>query len=458
MTRISSCPVEILHNILTFLPAPDLKAVCLTNSHLRAVAQPVLYTSISIELPSIKKGIPTISYLISTLLRRRDLAAHVSTLKLNGNHLGMHFSYSNPHLPQFFAYIKTLHLHYHNVWISFLQKGWADPFMALLLAQLPNLQSLHLDSDSIKELQVTGELLKVALCDNNTDLPTFPHLRTVSFRPSHTIPGKPLTYHTPPNNPTALPLFYLPSLQTLHARIDPPRKLIWPAPSPPTCTHLTTLHLEHIREGGPLGSILSATKNLRTLRWDIWYDAAARDSPELRSERVSSPIINLDRIGSNLFRVSKTLEKLTITAECEADDLGLYRGVSTRGSLKKLRGMKRLVEVEVPLVLLVGIAASPGVRMEMGLPECVERVVVTDDLEVLEEFGWTDGMVFGMVEAWMGEWRVSTPRLKGVKFWLREMSEGFGPLLRERLAEVFAREGVELEIVKENVDGGLGEW
>ncbi|KAK5660617.1 hypothetical protein OQA88_13181 [Cercophora sp. LCS_1] len=456
MAALDLCPVEMLQQIFSSLSCSDLRAVCQTSSSLCSVAQPLLYSSI--ELTWKESQTPPIAPLLSTLLRKPDLAAHVKTLKMDGDaFLGPDIWYSRQppkisiareHLAEFTACIDAMQLPNGHEWVQTLKQGTVDALNALLVSRLPNLSSLHLESGIVKESHFLGEMLTFALCEPEQKgrLPTFQQLRRVHFFPA--LSG--YSWLMPGNTKDVLALLYLPSLEHLHARLDSPLYFSWPSASgtPPACNSLTSMKLTGVREG-PLGHLLRATKRLDVLEWEWWYDPHAHDlRPKHLIHRNSTDLIDLDQITADLSHVKSTLRSLSISVACGEDDNGALPDLTIQGSLDALRDFGRLTHLEVPLILLVGFTRHGRDRLDICFPVGLESLTINDDGYPCPGYDWPDFIVLPLIEAWLAHWRKWTPRLRKLTWLLKVTDEDWGPVERDQLRDACFSAGVAVEIIR----------
>jgi hypothetical protein len=137
-----------------------------------------------------------------------------------------------------------------------------DAFVALLLSQLPNLRSLHMEENFTRKSRFIGIVFRSALCKECCPFRTrFEHLQSVYavYRRLRFDIREPTDER---NTADVLPFFYLSSIEQLATSIDNPITAIeWPAAHPPNPAEPRSLEVSMIREGY-LGHLLSLTSKL----------------------------------------------------------------------------------------------------------------------------------------------------------------------------------------------------
>ncbi|KAK4442625.1 hypothetical protein QBC34DRAFT_480019 [Podospora aff. communis PSN243] len=444
MAPLDSLPMEMLWQIFSSVPSTDLCALARSNRYCSTAAQSMLYTSIDLRLEKVKlrgeetrTDAPQIAPLLSTLLRRLDLAAQVGEFK--------------DHLTQFIAYIDTMELPNNHEWIEALKQGSMDAVITLLVSRLPNLSLIHLASGAAEESRFLGEMFASALCGQPTgNLPTFPRLRSLTFIPISSGRGRRLSRNTK----DVLAFLYLPGLEHLHTRIESPLCFSWPSDgvAPPAC-NLTSMKLTGIREG-PLGHLLRATKYLETLEWESLYD------PHANSTHDGTTSVYLNQFMTDLSHVKTTLRSLRISIDWRSDHFYMWPTLIIQGSLDGLRDFEQLTHLEVPMVFLVGIAhgSRPGDRLETGLPVGLESLIINDDGSRYNNYDWPDLCILPMVTSWLARWRTWTPLLR--KSTWQIFNDDWASAEVRQLRDAHLSAGLAVEIQIEAWQGGritLGE-
>ncbi|KAE8377162.1 hypothetical protein BDV26DRAFT_293462 [Aspergillus bertholletiae] len=453
---LGSCPVEILYLILRFLSPPELHALSLVNKDFRQIAEPFLYSRIRWNWREARP--PPITQFIRTMLSRPELAAYITDAYLDGQISWEEFRFKFPKIPISSAeldaasvFIRGSGVPYSDLWIEELRQGRTDAFVALLLAQLPNLKCLYLANIFTRQSTLIGMLFQSATC-GSTDyrLPDFRHLRDVFFL--HPTSEDELRGKKIKNTEDTLPLFYLPNVQRISASIENPVQLTWPAAQLPVPSKLTSLALTTIREAY-LGKLLAVTRDVETLHWHWSYQFVMGDE-------FITPTIDLDGIGAAISHVRGTLSDLTITAVASSDSCSIYiPGVETTGSLHAMVNFDKLKRLQIPWSFLVGFTQKTTKRWQDLMPRNIEVLVITDDLRDENEDGiepeypeweWDHPSMLGVLQSWMKNWKAYTPHLRRISLVLT-MIYGWRdeccPWLRQQLIELGAQVGVQFDVI-----------
>lgn len=153
MTNFLDLPPELLSSILEFLPRQDLIPLCLVSKALCCISQPVLFSRIKFGWD--KDSTPPIVSLLECIIRRPDLAARVKELNLSGATDFFELFVGKPppkitlpsdlnQLDLLSLAIESTGVAFDSLWIQELRDGTMDAFVALLVAKLPDLKTLHI--------------------------------------------------------------------------------------------------------------------------------------------------------------------------------------------------------------------------------------------------------------------------------------------------------------------------
>lgn len=437
-----SCPSEILGVVFECLTTTDLHAVCLICRDIHALAERFLYYSVIWRWTD--KDAPPIDLLLRTLLRRPDLAARIRRLDLAGTHLSKsrpHFLPSHISVPEAnlagpITFVERLNVPYGGDWIRALQDGEMGAFVAVLVAQVPNLNYLCLAPDFARDTLFLGLLFRSALCESlNPGLPAFRHLREIrqELPSSHPLPGSMRR-----TTGDLLPMFYLPSLKFISAVIENPlgAAFSWPAGPPPLGSTLTHLAVDYVREGD-LGHILRATPALETLKWRCVH----------LDDTLKPNIIDLDQIGEDLSNVRNTLSDLSIGASYYREIFGVNPPLETTGSLHAIADFPSLTRYTAPLAFFVGMAPPSRLPLEQMLPRTVESLTIRDDL-FRSSFRWSDIDVLEAMKPWISDWKSRTPRLRRFHLYMEQTDNQWLPPIMNKLRELCRGTGLPCEITK----------
>lgn len=154
MGLITSLPQELLELICLEIQSTspgtrDLAALSATCQYLRSSLESSLYQEIKWVRDD--GSAPPIYLLVRTILKRKELAAHIQLLHLRGWHrtrtaralVESRFSQEESNLLH--EELSTLSWWYHGPWAQGLEFGKTDLFAAILISHCSNLKSLSLD-------------------------------------------------------------------------------------------------------------------------------------------------------------------------------------------------------------------------------------------------------------------------------------------------------------------------
>lgn len=213
--------------VFKFLSTTELDRLSLVNRFSRTIVEPFLYSKVHWTCRE-PLSPPPITQLLRTLLCRPQLAAYITNVHLDAmisKHRPIWFEMpstptSTAVLDSAIAFIRETGVPYSDLWIQEMRKVTMDAFVALLLAQLPNLKYLYLSPVFARQTALIGMVLRSTICEpTKYKLPSFEHLQDVSLLlniPRNHAPDKKI------KNIAALSLFYLPNLQHMSASIENP--------------------------------------------------------------------------------------------------------------------------------------------------------------------------------------------------------------------------------------------
>ncbi|KAL6228839.1 hypothetical protein BDW75DRAFT_235618 [Aspergillus navahoensis] len=449
--------------VLKMLSATEHRTLCLVNQDIRQ--HPFIYSKIQWTWQKDRPDSPPpIPQLLRILLSRPQLAGYITDVRLDGYTYRISrkgFRWTIPSIPipndeldKPIEFIRQTEVPYSNRWIQELRDGTIDAIVALLLAQLNNLKYLYLSGDFTRRTALIGMVLQSAICEPiDNGLPDFRRLQDVSFL----VPqGRDEAWDQKTKNTAdVLPLFYLPNVQRMSASIQNPDEFRWTTARLPNPTKLISLDLTHVREGY-LGELLSVTKNLRSLRWEWYFDYGVED-------RFTTPIVELTQIVAALSTVRDTLTDLTIFADCECDVHGgdAFRpAIKTEGSLHSLVNFDMLRSLQIPWAFLVGFVQDMTKRLPDVIPRNIEYLIITDDLALQNDdnmpphwpqWEWKDYAIVDLLQSWLEDWGACTPHLRRITLllsWIDTDMNEWSPGMRDRLRELGGRTGVALELIE----------
>lgn len=329
-----------------------------------------------------------------------------------------------------------------QTWADLLNAGSMDALVALLIAHLPNLTSLHLGPRFTRDNACLGFLLRSALCNPvDHDTPKFEHLRMVNFNAGRFSHSGRLVRQQ--NTANVLSFFYLPSIEHIHTSFDNPEDFKWPAPEgqAPVCHNLTELDLGVPIRTAHLWNILSIAPRLKTLRWD-WYHAG------ITTPFGDDKAIDLDQIAAALSLVRETVTKLIITARCTLGANKEFPQSSSKGSLQLLANFPSIKSLQAPIGFLMGWThdMSPW-KLADVVPRTIESITIMDDLWYYHDsYIWNEQAIIGVIKVWLADTERLPPNLQYFQLYLKNTLElGLG-FVTDELTALGARVGVKVEI------------
>jgi hypothetical protein len=219
----------------------------------------------------------------------------------------------------------------------------------------------------------------------------------------------------------------------------------------PIPSRLKSLNLTAIWESY-LGEVLSVTKNVENLRWELFYYFGIDDD-------INTPIVDLDSLGSAICHIRDTLQDLSIFAMVErAGGDPFLPAIKMEGSLHAIVNLEKLKRLQVPLAFLVGFAQDTTKRLQDMIPRNVEFVSLTYDLWDQNEDGksrewpeweWEDQAILNLLQNWLKDYKACTPNIRGISLILEQVDtdiDEWCPSMRHQLRELGAQVGAQLEI------------
>ncbi|CAG8389498.1 unnamed protein product [Penicillium salamii] len=332
------------------------------------------------------------------------------------------------------------------LWSKEIKEGWPGAFVALVVALLPNLESIRVHTRAIEEIDCLcyfiywasrpHRMREIVAPPGGTPnwaigkypLPALPRLREVHIGSTDPALKKP-RWEQVSHVQQLLSLFHLPSLEHLTAPMDIHDPVDgWGYSDPPKAENIKSLSLTMIREKY-LGKLLTATPFLEKLEWD--WCARPYEKPG-SFIRLADERINLQRLSENLGKLSGTLKHLKITGSIERLKTaeGRYEGrlfikLVDNGTLGILKPLNKLQSLHVPLVFLLGIYRpheNDPLALARSLPTGVEHLTLTDETIHPLDARWNRRGFFKLVQRYISNWKDFTPRLRSLK--LEVTSEG----------------------------------
>ncbi|KAK7999071.1 hypothetical protein PG991_014746 [Apiospora marii] len=449
MSSIMEFPPEIIGIIFDLLSTAEFHALCRVNKRLRAVAEPRLYSELSCtwsftwpKAPPapypVNTRVPPLIPFLRTITRRPELAALVRTIDLRCGSFNTHAAACHyeekPALPMLGVDVSGLvdlvgrfPVPYAACWTEELLRGETAAFVALLLALTPNLRHLRMDEEYVPDIWINAAWNMA--CGSWEDLGAL--LSQTGGRMDF------------------LTMFYLPAAKDILKlpadESTPGSRSLTRQASPEDILSLNlTMYTKNYAY-----RILSMMKNLQTLRWR--WPRKSKFNDEYDEMQVC---FKLDDVVKCVTLVRETLTDLAITVAHVQMALGHhYDTAVTRGSMEELSGFPQLRSLEVPLIFLTRSFTPHGLQpIGQSLPPSLESLTILDTAS-FGPYEWEDSpddSPFDPVEAWLRDWRASTPRLSRVRLLLEETErrDWGATLVDNDDEELSARFGLRFEVVR----------
>lgn len=467
MANIEQLPLELLCRIITHLPRKNLSALSCTSKTIRTAVEPALYREITFDWDRNWTNHAPVHLLLRCIVDRPDLALCIWRLEFCGqkpyskwerckwrrrykiptgqscsiwehdNEPGL----TSADMMVMASFISSLHLPAEGLWLRELYRGGVDVYIALLLSQTLNLCHLRLDSDFQHETSFVGAILKKAAAMSQK--PRLEVLEHINY--SSDINNDPdITYHDVDLD-QILPLFSFPSIRSVRMAL-PAKNIVWPSQKAPISS-LTSLILHHTQLSEEmLGHLLLATPSLRSLQYHSWYNI---DS-EGRLGRPHWEYLDCAKLGQSLACVQGPLEHLRISVRfisLQTDvALGGFRGMIDR--LDTLHGFKKLLSLEIPIIVLLGWSAAAPVKLSNLLPLSLRHLCLTDDLHELGEDQWGDEALLPLIQEFLEERSFGTSEFESISLILNHVQTRWCEEARMKLKTLCEHAYVQCQVFK----------
>lgn len=440
MSAFATLPEELWEMILSPLEKTDVSAISRCCKRLRERTIPHLYEIIDWTWnsdPALAEPCnPPIHLLLRSLVETRHLGSYVQCLQFNGwKNIGSIWQKRSPgtiwergkpkctadELQALKGYVHEVQLPSETLWITELEIGNVDVFVALVLSQLCNLRTLKLGVDFHVDTPFLALLFKRALFSSPppAGFSTFVDLQHVHFVPMK-MDMMPRKAFIDADQVTSL--FYLPAIQSIQAVLYLKRhKFTWPGHNRPYALTLTTLVLPRCEaDGTTLLHLLSASPNLHTLR----YDYACNIDPPRKS--MGDVLFDFAKLGRALGQVQTTLTQLSLSIDFYSHTCGDPSNRIDNWSLKNrlgdLQGFVHLQALSIPFVILFGLAQTPWSveKLDGLLPRSIRRLCLKDDLSSWDDYEWSPAACLERLEDFLTDRKGTAPQLERLDLELRE--------------------------------------
>ncbi|MCJ1345526.1 hypothetical protein MMC31_003733 [Peltigera leucophlebia] len=311
-------------------------------------------------------------------------------------------------------------------WMDDLDLGNTEAFLALILSQLPQLRTLHLDAHFITDNEFIDLLFNHVSFPNNQSsnrrhcLSIFANLHHVEI--ISPVPELELPTEVSINGTQVMSLFYLPAIETLDLFVLNRRDMFsWPTDNPPCASHLRTLNLPdcEIDEKG-LKRVLAVTPKLKKLS----YHRLSGIQPDKVFDQI--PYLDLTILGKALVQVRTTLRHLSLSILFYAkytQDVDDNPHHGTIGPPISFKSFDKLEYLEIPFVILFGQFPSRFPGQENLLPQCLRHLCLRDDMATSTYYEWTASVCLTKIMELLAHRDRFAPCLESITLRLRESKE-----------------------------------
>lgn len=431
MDRFSTLPSKLVIFIVekTNLESYDISVISRLCRRLRRLVLPYLYRNISWnafhkEMHPSSCGRP-IHLLLRSILESPHLGAFVLFFEFGSNIEALMTGPSpgslwEPGEETFKPNIKKImrNLVYKSFlpqparWITALESGNINAFLALLATQFPSLQSLDLGVNYVIDGGFLGIIFRHMWLQRFASAHSFGfsnlHQLRVGFLGSITpgkLPSRYRGYQT-------LSSFYLPCIETLNIVIFCDRCFFWPIQQPPYAFQLTTLDLTCFwSDGAILKHILSVMPNLQSLKYNHWLDLSYPLGGRY------SEYLDRRELGFALSQLRRTLKHLTVVIkgywpETYKQDSPYNPQMDLANGYFCLQSFGQLDSLKIPFALAFGYSQE---SKPVGLPEYIRRLTISDDMAGCGRYEWTARAYLKRLEDCLSEWMKQAPTLELVE-------------------------------------------
>lgn len=437
---LSTIAPEIVLPLIPFLNNRDLSRLSRTCRKLHELALQYVYDGIHWEY-NVHRRAPPSYLLLRTLLQRpiydsfvkhvgfqcqQNAPRYVPVLGFPLSLPGSSMAIIEYHLPQ-------AHKHLPNLWKHQLANGDIGACVAMILAFLPGLETLCLESFFVDVRCLAG----LFSSPNN-----FLKLRQVlldgrSFTQSGCDRDQKFWHRR-----YFLRLFELPSLvkAAINFPVMPQGRLPLPAEWP-MLRSLTMLQLPHCHSPPlVLEHILKSSPPLKTL-------IHSYNAPELELDQIEKQMVDLTSLSRAIEQVSKTLRSLYLGVNFDAtvsqlDVPGLANG-PFQGLTMSLEQCERLERLYIPLMMLVDWHGTSDLSLASKLSRSLKTLDLRD-----KEMGWrgchmTPDDLVGMIEELLEEKANGTREaFESVMFEIWSVNVGWRRQDLRYLGEICSNSGV----------------
>lgn len=300
-------------------------------------------------------------------------------------------------------------------WITALEAGNVNAFLALLATRFPSLQSLDLGVDYL----IDGGFL--SLIFRHLWLQRFASVHSFGFSNLHhlrvgflgsiragKLPSRYRGYQT-------LSTFYLPFLKALNTVIFCDRYFFWPIQQPPYAFRLISLDLTCFwSDGAILKHILAVMPNLQSLKYNHWLDLSYPPGGSY------SEYLDRRELGLALGQLRGTLKHLTLVikgywSKTHKQETPYNPQTDLANGYFCLQTFNQLDSLSLPFVIMFGYSPVELSR-PVGLPEFIRRLTISGDMAMVScrgiSYEWTARACLKRLGECLSDWTRQAPSLE----------------------------------------------
>lgn len=311
-------------------------------------------------------------------------------------------------------------------WITALEVGNVNAFLALLATRFPSLQSLDLGVDYLIDGGFLGLIFRHLWLQRFASVHSFGfsnlHQLRVGFLGSiraGKLPSRYRGYQT-------LSSFYLPCIKTLNIVIFCDRCFFWPIQQPPYAFRLTSLDLTCFwSDGAILKHILAVMPNLQSLKYNHWLDLSYPPGGSY------SEYLDRRELGLALGQSRRTLKHLTLVIKgywpktCKQETPYNPQTDLAKGFFC-LQMFSQLDSLSLPFVMMFGYSPLELSR-PVGLPEFIRRLTISYDIEGVacrgRSYEWTARACLKRLGECLSDWMRQAPSLEMLELAFGEVDD-----------------------------------
>ena len=389
MAVLTDLPSELLTKSFSRLSRQELYSVALSCQRFQHAAYQQLYGTLSWQRQSSLTA-RKVCLLLRSLAESPALGRHVLHVEFfedpvydfSSKPLATWHGLGVTEIETILQWVPNFGLSHSDLWTASVQSGATYASALLSLAFFPNLKSLLLGPDFIRNSMLLCSLFDSARSIGNRGTPPpatqirFPRLHHVQLGSS---PRTVAVIQSPTSSFKHLyKVLHTPSLEHLTIELPSAGEMYWPSLSDrPSLASLHTLQLPNsAAEPLALKELLSTKPPLKELLFD--YTILDLD---LVSDLYS---FNLTYLSSALSHVRPTLQKLTLSIEFDEDGLSQQEESPFVGTLDTFSTFPHLTYLNMPLSLLKCRSESTSIedlshRLISALPPSLRELYLNDE-------------------------------------------------------------------------------